>query len=79
MPNHNIQPVTIEAPLLHSDNGEECLVVQDARTYRAKMEERRQLGMVIAINHGIADMRAGRVYPAEEVFSELKAKYGLSD
>lgn len=28
------------------------------------------------IRAGLADMRAGRVQPAEEVFAEIAAKYG---
>ncbi|MEO8882888.1 MAG: type II toxin-antitoxin system ParD family antitoxin [Devosia sp.] len=28
-----------------------------------------------ALDEGLADIAAGRVYPAEEVFAELRAKY----
>lgn len=41
------------------------------------MEERERKFAVLdaAIERGMADIKAGRVYPAEEVFEELKARY----
>ena len=37
--------------------------------------ERKLAALDAALARGIADAEAGRVYPAEEVFAELKARY----
>jgi antitoxin ParD1/3/4 len=37
--------------------------------------ERKLAALDTAIERGMADLKAGRVYPAEEVFDELKARY----
>jgi antitoxin ParD1/3/4 len=37
--------------------------------------ERRMAALDIAIERGIADLKAGRVHDAEDVFADLKARY----
>jgi antitoxin ParD1/3/4 len=37
--------------------------------------ERRLEALDAALARGVADAEAGRVYPADEVFAELKARY----
>ena len=38
--------------------------------------EKRLAALDRALDRGLADVRAGRVKPAEEVFARLEAKYG---
>jgi hypothetical protein len=58
-------------------NGRAELVVQDAESYRLLLEQLHRMEMLAAIREGIASAERGELKPAEQVFSEMQAKYGL--
>ena len=63
--------------LLRQEDGVE-IVIQDAEAYRAMWERLQLLEDVEALREGLEDIRAGRTRPAEEVFTELRRKHGIS-
>jgi antitoxin ParD1/3/4 len=40
-----------------------------------RLVQEREARLDAALDRGLADIEAGRVHPAEEVFAELKARY----
>ncbi len=64
-------------PLLLTVNGQIQAVLVDPATYQELEEHRERELFLAAIKEGLRDLEAGRVRPAEEVFEELKAKYGF--
>lgn len=64
-------------PLLLTVNGQIQAVIVDPATYQELEEHRERELFLEAIKEGLRDLEAGRVRPAEEVFAELKAKYGF--
>jgi prevent-host-death family protein len=66
-------------PMFLTVNGKAELVVQDAASYQKLLEIIDRLEAIEGIRRGLEDFKAGRVIPAEEVFAELEAKYGLQD
>ena len=64
-------------PLLLTVNGQIQAVLVDPATYQELEEHRERELFLEAIKEGLRDLEAGRVRPAEEVFAELKAKYGF--
>lgn len=64
-------------PLLITVNGKVQAVLVDPETFQdleARLEHDR---FIAAIQEGLADIEAGRTYPAEEVFAELRKEHGL--
>jgi PHD/YefM family antitoxin component YafN of YafNO toxin-antitoxin module len=64
-------------PLVLTVNGKARLVVQDAEAYQSMLDELQQARFVDAVRIGIAEAEQGLALPAEEVYAEMKAKYGL--
>lgn len=66
-------------PMVLTVNGKAELVVQDAKSYQALLEQIEHLSTIAAIRQGIDEANRGETRPAGEVFAELRAKYGISD
>lgn len=64
-------------PIVLTVNGKAELVVQDAESYQKLLELVERLETIAAIREGLEDMKNGRTRPAEEVFEELRQKYGI--
>ncbi len=58
-------------------NGRAELVVQDAESYQALLDRLHHSETIAAIREGIASAERGELKPAEQVFAEMQAKYGL--
>ena len=61
-------------PLVLTVNGKAELVVQDAEAYQALLD---RVEVLEGIQRGVADVKAGRTKPAQQVFSRLRRKHGL--
>ena len=64
-------------PLLLTVNGKARLVVQDAEAYQALLDQVERARLIEAIRQGLREAEEGRGRPAEEVFAEMKSKYGF--
>jgi prevent-host-death family protein len=64
-------------PIVLTVNGKAALVVHDAESYEEFLREKDRLEAIAGIRRGIADMKAGRVKPAEQVFKELEARFKI--
>jgi len=60
-------------------NGRAEIVMIDADSYDDLMGRLHHMETLTAIREGIASAERGELKPAEQVFSEMKAKYGLQD
>jgi prevent-host-death family protein len=58
-------------PMILTQNGEAKAIVQDIHSYEQTQET---LAMLKILALGMADIEAGRVRPARDVFEEIKAK-----
>jgi len=59
-----------KTPMVLTVNGRSSVIVQDANAYQEDMDRLAQLEeerFVAAVNEGIADMKAGRMIPLEEL------------
>jgi PHD/YefM family antitoxin component YafN of YafNO toxin-antitoxin module len=64
-------------PLVLTVNGKAKLVVQDAQAYQALLDEVERSRFMEAVRQGLQEAEARLGKPADEVFAEMKAKYGL--
>lgn len=64
-------------PLILTVNGKAAAVVHDPDSYQEFIREKDRQDTIAAVNRGIADMKAGRVTPAEKVFRDLEKKFGI--
>jgi PHD/YefM family antitoxin component YafN of YafNO toxin-antitoxin module len=64
-------------PEILTVNGKAEVVVQDAHSYQALMDRLYHMETLAAIREGIASAERGELKPAEQVFVEMRAKYGL--
>jgi prevent-host-death family protein len=64
-------------PIVLTVNGRSEAVVQSAEAYQRLLDIASQADVVEAIRQGREDVEAGRTYPAEEVFAEMRKKYGI--
>lgn len=64
-------------PMLLTVNGRVQAVVIDPVTYQEMEEERERQRLLDAIREGERAIQEGRIRPAEEVFEEIRSKYGL--
>jgi hypothetical protein len=55
-------------------NGKAELVVQDAAAYQALLDSVEALE---GIQRGVADVKAGRTTPAQQVFDKLRRRHGI--
>ena len=68
-----------KTPEILTVNGRAEVVIQDADSYQDLLERLRHMETVAAIREGIASAERGELKPAEQVFAEMKAKYGIQD
>lgn len=66
-----------KGPLVLTVNGKAKLVVQDAEAYQAMVDELERSRFIQAVKLGLKEAERGESRPAEEVFAEMQAKYGL--
>ncbi len=52
-------------------------VVQDAESYQDLLDRLHHMETLTAIQEGMASAERGELKPAEQVLSEMRAKYGL--
>lgn len=64
-------------PVLITVNGSVKAVLVDPKTFEEFEVLQERARFFEAIREGEADLAAGRVHSADDVFGELKAKYGL--
>jgi prevent-host-death family protein len=65
-------------PVILTVNGKATAVVQDSEAYQRLLDLAAEANAAEGIRQGQEDYESGRTRPAEEVFSELRAKYGIS-
>jgi prevent-host-death family protein len=61
-------------PMVLTVNGKAELVVQDAAAYQALLD---RVEALEGIQRGVADVKAGRSKPAQQVFDKLRRKHGI--
>ncbi|MBL8142690.1 MAG: type II toxin-antitoxin system Phd/YefM family antitoxin [Acidobacteria bacterium] len=61
-------------PMVLTINGKAELVVQDAEAYQALLD---RVETLEGIQRGVADVKAGRTRPAQQVFDKLRRKQGI--
>lgn len=59
-------------PVVLTINGKAELVVQDAASYQKLLELAERADRMDALKASIADMKAGKVIPADEVLAEMR-------
>jgi PHD/YefM family antitoxin component YafN of YafNO toxin-antitoxin module len=72
-----ILTVNGKAAIILTVNGKAAAVVLDPDSYQEYLREKDRQETIAGVKRGIADMRAGRVREAEDVFRELEAKFGI--
>jgi prevent-host-death family protein len=70
---------TTGRPLILTVNGKAEFVVQDAASYQAMAQALEQAATLRGIARGLEQMERGEGRPAEEVFREFRAKYGIPE
>jgi PHD/YefM family antitoxin component YafN of YafNO toxin-antitoxin module len=58
-------------------NGKAELVVMDATAFQALLDKVERAETIEAIREGLAAAERGEMKPAEQVFEEMRRKYGL--
>lgn len=66
-----------KTPEVLTINGKAEIVVQDAESYQKMADAYRKMETIAAIREGLAAAERGDLIPAEQVYAEMKAKYGL--
>lgn len=61
-------------PMVLTVNGKAELIVQDAGAYQALLD---RVEALERIQRGVADVKAGRTKPAQQVFDRLRRKHGI--
>ena len=61
-------------PMVLTINGKAELIVQDAGAYQALLD---RVEALEGIQRGVADVKAGRAKPAQQVFDKLRRKHGI--
>jgi predicted transcriptional regulator len=64
-------------PLVLTVNRKPRFVVQDVKSYQEMLNLIDRLECIDGIRRGLEDVERGRVRPAEEVFEEIRRKYGI--
>ena len=60
-------------------DGEPAVIVQDASPYLHLLDRLDRLETIEAIRQALGEVARGEDIPAEEVFAELRAEFGLSN
>ena len=58
-------------------NGRAEVVIQDAESYQELLDRLHHMETLAAIREGMASAERGELKPAEQVFAEMQARYGL--
>ena len=58
-------------------NGKAEVVIQDADSYQEMMERLERAELIAAIQEGLTAADRGEMKPAQQVFEEMKARYGI--
>jgi PHD/YefM family antitoxin component YafN of YafNO toxin-antitoxin module len=58
-------------------NGRAEVVIQDVESYQELLDRLHHMETLAAIREGIASAERGELKPAEQVFAEMQARYGL--
>ena len=66
-----------KTPEVLTVNGKAELVVLDADSYQQMADRLHHLDTLAAIREGLASAERGEMKDAEQVFAEMKTKYGL--
>ncbi len=66
-------------PIVLTVNGKAEMVVLDAESYDNFLRQKDRIETIEGVRRGIADMKAGRTRPAEEVFRDLFEKFGIPE
>ena len=66
-----------KTPEVLTVNGRAEVVIQDADSYQDLVDRLQHMETIAAIREGIASGERGELKPAEQVFAEMRAKYGL--
>ena len=64
-------------PIILTVNGKPEAVVQDAAAYQRLLDLAAQASAEEGIRQGLEDLHAGRTRPMNEVFQEMRQKYGI--
>lgn len=64
-------------PLILTVNGKIQGVLLDPETYQHLEELQERERFITALKEGIKDLETGNIRPAEEVFEDMRAKYGF--
>jgi prevent-host-death family protein len=64
-------------PVVLTVNGKAAAVVQDAEAYQRLLDLAAEASAEEGIRQGLEDLANGRTRPADEVFDELRAEYGI--
>jgi prevent-host-death family protein len=64
-------------PIILTVNGKPEAVVQDAAAYQRLLDLAAKADVNEAIRQGLEDLREGRTRPINEVFEEMRQKYGI--
>lgn len=64
-------------PIILTVNGKAAAVVLDPDSYQEYVLEKERQETIAGVKRGIADMKAGRIRDAEEVFRELEVKFRM--
>jgi PHD/YefM family antitoxin component YafN of YafNO toxin-antitoxin module len=64
-------------PLVLTVNGKPKLIIQDVDAYQSMLDELEHSRFVEAVRQGLRESEQGLGRSAEEVFAEMKTKYGL--
>lgn len=65
------------APEVLTVNGKAELVVLDPESFQEMQERLQRMETIAAIQEGLAAAERGELKPAQQVFAEMKAKYGI--
>lgn len=64
-------------PIVLTVNGRAAAVLQDAEAYQHLLDLAAEASADEGIRQGLEDLEDGRTRPAEDVFNELRAEYGI--
>lgn len=78
--NHKVHLARLKetkTPEILTVNGRAEVVIQDAESYQDLLDRLHHMETLTAIKEGMASADRGELKPAEQVFAEMQAKYGL--
>jgi PHD/YefM family antitoxin component YafN of YafNO toxin-antitoxin module len=78
--NHKVHMARLKEtrmPEVLTVNGRAEVVIQDAESYQELLDRLHHMETLAAIREGIASAERGELKPAEQVFAEMQARYGI--